>query len=70
MRESRAEALRHSVASGELGFTEACAQFESDLLRDALEQSSGNQSRAARALGITRRALKLKLDRYGIKPGD
>ncbi len=37
-------------------------------LIEALDQHSGNQSRAARALGISRRALIYKMERFGLKP--
>ncbi len=67
VRASRVQELRRAVGSGELAFEEASAQFETDLLREALEATGGNQTRAARRLGLTRRALKLKIDRYGIK---
>jgi DNA-binding protein Fis len=50
-----------------VGFEEALARFEIDLLREALERCGWNQTRAAHALGITRRVLKLKIDRFGIK---
>jgi DNA-binding NtrC family response regulator len=68
VRASRVDELRRAVGSGELGLEQASAQFETDLLREALEASGGNQTRAARRLGLTRRALKLRIDRYGIKP--
>ena len=63
----RVEQLRDAVRSGELGFEEATADFERDLLLDAFERSGWNQTRAAELLRITRRALKLKLDRHGVK---
>jgi DNA-binding NtrC family response regulator len=34
----------------------------------ALAASDGNQSRTARILGLSRRALIYKLERYGLKP--
>jgi DNA-binding NtrC family response regulator len=42
---------------------------EERLIRDALEKAGGNKSKAARLLGITRRALYGRLERYGIDPG-
>jgi two-component system response regulator AtoC len=42
------------------------ARFEAELLREALERADWNQTRAAAQLGITRRQLKLKMDRYGL----
>jgi len=39
---------------------------ERKLIRDALERSSGNQSRAARLLGISRDTLRYRLKKHGI----
>jgi len=67
---SRAEALGDAVRTGQLSLEEATARFEQALLREALERSDWNQTRAAEQLGITRRVLKLKMDRYGLRePG-
>jgi two-component system response regulator AtoC len=63
------EALREGVRAGRLGFEEAVARFEKDLLLEALERSGWNQTRAADQLGITRRQLKLKIDRHELAPG-
>ena len=64
----RAEELRLSVRSGELGIEAAAAGFEREILLDALERCGWNQTRAAEQLRVTRRALKLKMDRHGLKP--
>jgi len=63
---SRVATLQNEVRSGQLGFDEAVGRFESELLREALEATDWNQTRAATRLGITRRQLKLKMDRYGL----
>jgi DNA-binding NtrC family response regulator len=63
------DALREGVRAGRLGFEEAVARFEKDLLVEALERSGWNQTRAADRLGITRRQLKLKMDRHELAPG-
>jgi DNA-binding NtrC family response regulator len=63
---TRTESLRDAVRAGQLGLEEATARFEQELLREALERSEWNQTRAAEILGITRRVLKLKMDRYGM----
>ena len=55
-----------SEFAGELGFEEATASFERELLLEALERSGWNQTRAAERLRITRRALKLKIDRNSV----
>jgi DNA-binding NtrC family response regulator len=39
---------------------------ERKLIRDALERSSGNQSRAARMLGISRDTLRYRLKKHGL----
>ncbi len=44
------------------------ANVERDLIIDALKSSRGNQSRAARLLGITERKLGLRIKRYSINP--
>ena len=62
----RTEALRDAVRTGQLGMEEATARFEHELIREALERNEWNQTRAAEQLGITRRVLKLKMDRYGL----
>ncbi|MBN2105710.1 sigma-54-dependent Fis family transcriptional regulator [bacterium] len=41
--------------------------LEHRLIRDALSSSEGNQSRAARSLGISERHLRYKLKKYGMK---
>jgi len=46
------------------------AEVEQDLIRRALDAAGGNKSEAARLLGITRRALYGRLERYGIDPGE
>jgi transcriptional regulator with GAF, ATPase, and Fis domain len=45
---------------------EALAEVERKMIREALQKHRGNISRAARELGLTRRGLYLKLDRYQI----
>jgi len=41
-------------------------EIESSLIRLALEKAGGNKSRAAELLGITRRTLYSRMDRYGL----
>jgi DNA-binding NtrC family response regulator len=41
--------------------------LEQRLIRESLETAQGNQSRAARALGISERHLRYKLKKYGMK---
>jgi DNA-binding NtrC family response regulator len=60
------EGLREEVRAGRIDLETAMARFEGGLIREALLESGGNQTRAAERLGTTRRLLKLKMDRYGI----
>jgi DNA-binding NtrC family response regulator/tetratricopeptide (TPR) repeat protein len=46
----------------------AVAELERSMIRDALLQSSGNISQAARLLGLTRKGLYLKMDRLNFEP--
>jgi len=64
VRAGRTDALREAVGRGEVAFEEAVARFEQELLRAALDRHDWNQTRAAAALGITRRQLKLKMDKH------
>ncbi len=43
-------------------------ETERKVIINALESTGWNQSRAARVLGISRRALIYKMERYGLKP--
>jgi DNA-binding NtrC family response regulator len=69
-RTGRAEALREDWRRGRLDFEQVVGRFESEILREALEREEWNQTRAAAALGLTRRVLKLKMDRFAIAPPD
>jgi DNA-binding NtrC family response regulator len=70
VRGGQIEALREDLCSGRLGFDEALGGFERELLLEALERTGWNQTRTAEQLRITRRVLKLKMDRYGLKDPD
>jgi DNA-binding NtrC family response regulator len=49
-------------------FDEAVNEFEKRFIRRALDRSRGNQSRAARLLGIHRNTLSRKIELYKIDP--
>jgi DNA-binding NtrC family response regulator len=68
VRASGAATLHESVRTGKLAFEEAVGDFERSLILESLERTDWNQTRAAEQLRITRRALKLKMDRYAITP--
>ena len=45
------------------------SQVEPPLIEEVLRHTSGNQSRAARILGMTRNTLRSKIKHYDITPG-
>jgi two-component system response regulator AtoC len=64
--EGQAASLPEGWREGKRGFEEAVERFETDILKEALEENRWNQTRTAAALGLTRRVLKLKMDKLGI----
>ncbi|MEY4950554.1 MAG: hypothetical protein RL698_2765 [Pseudomonadota bacterium] len=59
------ELLASDGGAGEPGLLAAVARFERVLIEEALAAAGGNRARAARTLGISRRWLLKKLERYG-----
>jgi len=55
-------------AATQVPLRERVDETERKAIVAALENTSWNQSRAARVLGISRRALIYKMERYGLKP--
>jgi two-component system response regulator HydG len=51
-----------------LGPGKTLKEIEREMILKTLEECSGNRTRAAEALGISRRTLQLKLKEYGINP--
>jgi len=49
------------------GYEEKMQAFEKRMIEEALKRSQGNQSAAARLLGITERHLRSRLERLGMK---
>jgi DNA-binding NtrC family response regulator len=41
-------------------------QWEDETIREALRQANGNKSQAARALGLSRNALRYRLSKLGV----
>jgi transcriptional regulator with PAS, ATPase and Fis domain len=64
-----ARAAMIEEGSGAAG-TSSLAAEEERMIREALAKAGGNKSKAARLLGITRRALYGRLERYGIETGE
>lgn len=69
-RAGQAEALREQWRQGERSFEETVTRFETDILRESLESHHWNQTQTGNALGLTRRVLKLKMDKLGIETRD
>jgi DNA-binding NtrC family response regulator len=64
VRAGQADELREGLNRGEVGLEETVARFERELLHEALERNDWNQTRTAAVLGVTRRQLKLKMDKH------
>ena len=61
--------LQTAEASGtqiQGGLQDLLANYERELLLEALKMSRGNRAKAARSLGITERTMGLRVGRYGI----
>jgi DNA-binding NtrC family response regulator len=55
------------IATQSLNLADAMSELERRMIAEALRKHSGNISRAARELGLTRRGLYLKLERHSLK---
>jgi DNA-binding NtrC family response regulator len=60
--------IKNGILNGKMTFPEAGEQFEKSIILDALEKTNYVQTRAAAVLGISRRILKYKMDKFGIQP--
>jgi Fis family transcriptional regulator len=60
------EALVGQMVERGILLEEAVIEFEKKFIKCALERTGGNQSRAARELGIHRNTLSRKVDEYRI----
>lgn len=56
------ESLVNQLVENGIHYKEAVSQFERRFIENVLEASSGNQSRAARALGVHRNTLSRKIE--------
>jgi Fis family transcriptional regulator len=73
LREHVKQVIRRYIA--DMGATETInlhqrllAEVEPPLIEEVLRCAAGNQSRAAKILGITRNTLRSRMKRYGIDP--
>jgi len=64
---SKTNGLKESVLTGRLSFSKAEEEFEKGIILDALKRTNYIQSHAAEILGISRRILKYKMDKLGIR---
>ena len=66
--EGGVEATAAAPGSAELGLLDAAVlELETRLIKEAMSASGGNQSEAARRLGISRMGLIKKLSRLGLR---
>ena len=59
--------LKEEVLDGNIQFSEAEQEFEQEIILNALKKTNYVQTKAANILGISRRILKYKMDKYGIE---
>ena len=68
MREVESLASSHEPqTNGRLRLQEEVQRFESELIRQALQRTHGNQRRAAKLLGVKVTTLNCKIKRLGIQ---
>lgn len=61
------ERLIAQMVDAGMFFPDAVSEFEKRYIRKVLDDSQGNQSRAAKALGIHRNTLGRKLEEYKLE---
>jgi DNA-binding NtrC family response regulator len=67
LREVEALASRQPQNGHKLGLQEEVQRYESELIRQALQRTGGNQRRAAKLLGVKVTTLNCKIKRLGIQ---
>ena len=60
------EALVNQLVEHGISFEDAVGEFERKFIKKVLERNNGNQSKAAKALGIHRNTLSRKIDGLGL----
>ncbi len=58
---------RLTIPSGRLSFRERVGELEKELITNALGETGGVQTKAAKLLGTSRRIIRYKMGKYGIK---
>lgn len=66
---SKVEQIKQGVLDGRISFEDAERDFEKDIILEALKKTNFVQTKAADLLGISRRILKYKMDKYEIPTG-
>ena len=61
------EALVGQMVERGILFEEAVSEFEKKFIKRMLERANGNQSRAAKSLGIHRNTLSRKIELYRLE---
>jgi two-component system, NtrC family, response regulator AtoC len=64
---SRVELIKQEVLNKQISFEDAEREFEKNIILEALKKTNYIQTKAADLLGISRRILKYKMDKYGIE---
>jgi two-component system response regulator AtoC len=62
--------LKESILTGRVSLTQGEEKFEKEIIEDALRRANYVQSHAAEILGVSRRILKYKMDKFGISQGN
>jgi DNA-binding NtrC family response regulator len=70
LREVESLASRQPQNDHKLGLQEQVQRYETELIREALQRTHGNQRRAARLLGVKVTTLNCKIKRLGIQPAN
>ncbi len=58
-----------TLPSGRLSLKERVGELEKELITDVLKETGWVQTKAAKLLGISRRIMRYKMEKYGIKAG-
>ncbi len=61
--------MNHDKSANDDLLKSAIADLEKHIIVSALEQTDGNQAKAARRLGTTKRILTYRIRKYGINLG-
>jgi DNA-binding NtrC family response regulator len=60
------DALITQMVEDDIGYDDAVSEFEKRFIRKVLDKAQGNQSKAAKTLGIHRNTLSRKIETLGL----